>query len=52
MRNNVDPKKIAKKFGWLGARETFSKPFGVKDIKKQIRELEPVKPHPKVKIPK
>lgn len=51
MRRGDDPKKITDRFGWLRSRDGFSEPFSVADVKKQIKELEPPKPRPKVKIP-
>jgi phosphohistidine swiveling domain-containing protein len=51
MRKGEDPQIIAEKFGWLRARDGFTKPFSVEDIKEMMNELKPLQPHPKVKIP-
>lgn len=51
MRRREDPEKIARKFGWLRARDGFSDPFSADDIKNIIKGLKPAKPRQKIRIP-
>jgi len=51
IRRGDDPTKIAKKFGWLRARDGFSEPFTVGEIKNIAKGLQPHQKRTKVKIP-
>lgn len=51
MRKGKSARLIAKKFGWLRARDLGLAPFNEEDIQQMTKELKPAVPHKKVKIP-
>ena len=51
MRKGKTAESIAKKFGWLRARDVNLEPFSEEDIQSMRKELKPATPHKKVKIP-
>lgn len=51
MRKGKSSSLIAKKFGWLRARDVHLEPFSEADITQMRKELKPAGPHKKVKIP-
>jgi len=50
IRNGEDPAVIVKEFGWIKARERFTEPFSVDEIKEMAKTMGP-EHHVEVKIP-
>lgn len=51
MRKGKSASMIAKKFGWLRARDVHFEPFSEADVTEMKKELKPATAHKKVKIP-
>lgn len=52
LRRGDDLKEVAEEYGWMRARDGFSEPFSVEDMKKIKEGIKPLSSHPKVDIPK
>jgi len=51
MRKGVKPEIVAKKYGWLRARDGYSDPFTAEDIKKHMKDLKPAEKHKNISVP-
>lgn len=52
MLKGVKPEIIAKKWGWMRARDAFEEPYSISEIKELIKNTKPTEKHKSVKIPK